>query len=56
LGEATFAAMGRKEEDAPKAAIYARGIDLAGPTRSCRSPPVRHGTPVTDEAFKFVVL
>src|SRR6516164_9053458 len=43
LGERTLAGTLGNDEDAPKAAIYTRGIDPAGPTRSCRSPPVRHG-------------
>ena len=34
LGEATFAAMGPKEEDAPKTAICIRGVELAVSTPS----------------------
>jgi hypothetical protein len=56
FSQGTFAGVHGNGRNAPKAAIYIRGIDLAGPTRSCRSPPVKHGTPVSDDAFQFVVL
>ena len=56
FGKGTLAGTRGNGRDAPKAAVPPKGVEEAKPTRSCRSPPVKHGTPVSDDAFQFVVL